>query len=254
MLRGEDTRRNTVKTGRLTVIVGVLSLVLGMPLAANAVPTTFGPTHYSSFAADSPFNSVPFSYFFLENFDDHLLNTPGVSVSPSTVVTAANDGFNGSIIDQVGLEGGCPAGGLSVPCDTLFGAGLPGFTFTFDAGILGSLPTHAGVVWTDGAGTTSFQAFAADGLTVLCSVGPVAIADGSFNGTTADDNFFGCSDAGGISKIVISNTSGGIEVDDLQYGAATVSGPSVPEPSTLLLLGSGLFGLVAFARRRDRRK
>jgi hypothetical protein len=241
-----------MNTRHLTVIVGVLFLVLGMPLGANAIPISYGPTHYSSFAADSPFKSVSFSYFFLENFDDHLLNTPGVSVSPPTVKTSANSGFSGSIIDQVGLEGGCPPGGVAVPCDTLFGGGLPGFTFTFDAGVLGSLPTHAGVVWTDGAGTTSFQAFAADGVTVLCSIGPVAIADGSVFGTTADDNFFGCSDAGGISKIAISNTSGGIEVDDLQYGR--VGAASVPEPSTLLLVGSGLLGLVAVAWRRDPRK
>jgi hypothetical protein len=80
--------------------------------------------------------------------------------------------------------------------------------------------------------------------------------DGSFNGTTAADNFFGCSDAGGISKIVISNTSGGIEVDDLQYGGGQAASgpPSVPAPSTLLLLGSGLFGLVAVARSRGRSK
>jgi hypothetical protein len=172
-----------MNTRHLTIIAGVLFLGLGMPLGANAVPTSYGPTHYSSFAADSPFKSVSFSYFFLEDFDDHLLNTPGVSVSPAAVKTSANSGFNGSIIDQVGLEGGCPPGGLAVPCDTLFGDGPTGLTFTFSAGVLGSLPTHAGVVWTDGAGTTSFQAFAADGLTVLCSIAPVAIADGSFFGT-----------------------------------------------------------------------
>ena len=229
-----------INYGRLLGLALVLVLGVG-----TAHATTFGPTAYSTFAASSPFASVSFSYFFLEDFDDHLLNTSGVSVNAG-VVTSANSGFNGSIIDQVGLNGGCAAGGLSVACDTLFGSGPTGLTFTFNAGTLGSLPTHAGVVWTDGDGTTSFSAFAPDGTTVVCSVGPVSIADGSFFGTTADDRFFGCSNAAGISKIFISNTSGGIEVDHLQYGREGATG--VPEPSSLLLIGSGLVGLL-FARR-----
>ena len=228
-------------------IVLAMLLILGVGTQAHA--TTFGPSAYTS-AASSPFASVSFSYFHLEDFDDHLLNTPGVSVSPGTAVTSANSGFNGSIIDQVGLNGGCPAGGLSVACDTLFfGSGATGLTFTFNAGTLGSLPTHAGIVWTDGDGTTSFAAYAPDGTTVVCSVGPVSIADGGqFFGTIVDDRFFGCSNAAGISKIFISNTSGGIEVDHLQYGREGATG--VPEPASLVLVASGLVGLV-FARRRQ---
>ena len=236
-----------MKLGKVLALALLLVFGVGTP----AYATTFGPTTYSTFAADSPFASVPFSYFFLEDFDDHALNTLGVNVSPS-VMTSANTGFNGSIIDQVGLPGGCAAGGLSVACDTLFGVGVLGFNFTFSAAALGSLPTHAGVVWTDGEGPTSFTAFATDGTTVVCSVGPVAIADGSFNGTTADDRFFGCSNPGGISRIFITNTSGGIEVDHLQYGREGDTVPGVPEPASLFLVVSGLVALAAARRCQGR--
>jgi hypothetical protein len=78
----------------------------------------------------------------------------------------------------------------------------------------------------------------------LGSIGPVAIADGSHNGETAEDRFFGATNAGGISRIFISNSSGGIEVDHLQYGA-------IPEPGTLVLLATGLAGLGMSRRKRN---
>ena len=57
--------------------------------------------------------------------------------------------------------------------------------------------------------------------------------------------------AGGISRVLITDTTPGggfffSTLDDLTYTAAA----SVPEPSTLLLLGSGLVGLIAWRRKR----
>jgi len=225
-----------------SIIVG-LAAAFGVPQPSGAA--LLGPSAYTS-TADSPFSPFAgFNYFHLENFDDHLLNTPGVTVSPG-VATAANSGFNGSIIDQVGLAGGCPAGGVAVACDTLFGNGATGLTFTFSAGVLGALPDAAGVVWTDGAGTITFEAFDENGVSLGQLVGDHA--DGSFNGTIVDDRFYGVTHSGGISRIFISNSSGGIEVDDLQYGRrAAING--VPEPGGLALLGLS-FALLAAARRR----
>jgi hypothetical protein len=74
-----------------------------------------------------------------------------------------------------------------------------------------------GIVWTDGLGTTLFEAFDAFGAPIEV-IGPVAIADGSINGETAEDRFFGASHSGGISSVRISNTIAGMEVDHLQYG------------------------------------
>jgi hypothetical protein len=230
--------------------IGLFLVALLMMVAVSTGPASaalLGPSAYAS-TADSPFSPFAgFTYFFIENFDDHLLNTPGVSVSPGTVKTSANSGFNGSIIDQVGLAGGCPSGGTTVACDTLFGGGVPGFTFTFDAGVLGALPDAVGVAWTDGAGTITFEAFDQSGISLGSLIGNHA--DGSFSGTIDDDRFYGATNSGGISKITISNSSGGIEVDDLQYGRRGVVS-EVPEPASLLLLGSGLVLLAGVVRRR----
>ena len=138
-------------------------------------------------------------------------------------------------------------GGLTVPCDTLFGAGVPGFTFTFDAGVLGVLPDAVGVVWTDGVGTITFTAFDENGISLGTVTGNHA--DGSVGGTIGDDRFYGATNSGGISKITISNQFGGIEVDDLQYGRrGQVS--AVPEPGTLMLLGVAFVGLSRARRRK----
>ncbi len=61
-------------------------------------------------------------------------------------------------------------------------------------------------------------------------IGPVAIADGSISGETAEDRFFGVTNPGGISSIRISNTAGGIEVDHLQYGVYAGAAPPPPPP------------------------
>jgi hypothetical protein len=106
-----------------------------------------------------------------------------------------------------------------------------------------------GVVWTDGAGDITFEAFDENGISL--GTVPGSHADGSVNGTIEDDRFYGATNAGGISAVRISNTSGGIEVDHLQYGGPlTVVG--TPFPGSLILVGAGLaaFGAARVARRK----
>ena len=247
------------------VLFGITILLVcatGLPRSAEAV--YLGPSEYLCFddgaiadcgGKDSPFVGLPFSYFHLETFEDHLLNTPGVSAVTGSGVTSMV-GFSGLIIDSVDEDDGLINGSGTNPGvktgDSFFGSGPTGIKFAFSEAALGTLPTHAGMVWTDGAGTISFEAFDAGGIS-LGIFGPFAHADGTFFGTTAEDRFYGVIEPGGISAIKLTNESGGIEVDHLQYGRLSDGGPGpepgvIPEPSSLLLFGLG--GMAAGVMRR----
>jgi RHS repeat-associated protein len=187
----------------------------------------FGPTPYLSFA-DSPLAGRSASYFHLENFEDHLLNTPGINASAGGVSSIV---FGSNLHDSVDADDGVIDGNGSAG-DAYFSAnGAAGITFTFNAGILGSLPTHAGIVWTDGAGQVFFEAFDRNGVSMGLR-GAYNFPDSVNNGTTAEDNFLGAYNKDGISGIKISNTAGGIEIDHLQYAFSTVNGPPIVNAGT----------------------
>jgi len=230
---------------RIRIAAVLLALSVGIAVEASAAP--FGPTPYLQ-ASDSPFTGLGFSYFFLENFEDHNLNTPGatgLTGGPTSIV------FGPGVHDSVDADDGA-IDGSGLNGDSWFNSGAS-TGFSFDATALGGLlPTHVGLVWTDGPFLTavSFVAFGSDGVTVVCAIGGSGFANTSFNGETAEDRFFGCSDPGGISRVTMTNTlGGGIEVDHLQYGRA---GVAVPEPGTLALVGLGSLLLGVRQRRRRR--
>jgi hypothetical protein len=214
-------------------------------LSALAAP--IGPSAYLQ-ASDSPFAAVDFSagYFHLEDFEDHALSTPGatgLTGGPTSIV------FGPGVHDSVDADDGA-LDGSGLLGDSWFNSGAS-TGFSFDAGALGALPTHVGLVWTDGPFSTpvTLTAWGADNVTVVCSIVAAAgFANSSFNGETAEDRFFGCADAGGIARIQLTNTlGGGIEVDHLQYGRAEAR--PVPEPASLALL---TLGIAVAARRRSR--
>lgn len=135
----------------------------------------------------------------LEDFEDALLNTPGVSGAGGGVTGP------GGITDSVDADDGA-IDGSGLLGRSYFGGGAAGFTFTFDETALG----------------------ASLGTIVAPNIG-----DGNFLSGTAEDRFFGVSNAGGISRIHIFNSvmtgaGSGIEADHLQYGGAQVQ--EVPEP------------------------
>jgi PEP-CTERM motif len=236
----------TSRTRTTIMALGTLAITAGW---AHAVP--IGPSPYLE-ASDSPFAGIDFSsgYFFLEDFEDHVLDTPGatgLTGGPTSVV------FGPSVHDSVdGDDGAVDGSGLSG--DSWFHSGAS-TGFSFSSAVLGSLPTHAGLVWTDGPFQTgvTFNAYGADGTTLVCNASGASIGDGTFSGTTAEDRFFGCIDFGGISRIeVINGLGGGIEVDHLQYGVADSEVTPVPEPGTLALfgIGSAVLGLRNKRKRR----
>ena len=229
----------------------VAALLFGVFARAEAAPILIGPhpgpgVPYLKFA-DSPFAAVDFSggYFHFEDFEDHLLNVPGVTGSGGGVTSVV---FGPSIHDSVDADDGT-IDGSGLAGDSWFRSpGVTGVTWTFDEVTLGALPTHVGIVWTDGAGTIGFEAFDKNGVSLGALAG--AHADGVHNGTTIDDRFYGVIDSAGIGSIRITNSSGGIEVDHLQFGNPGSAQNPIPEPGTIVLIALG--GVALLLRRRVR--
>lgn len=200
-----------------------------------------GPSSYTS-SADSPFFNAGLATFSLEDFEDGLLNTPGVSASAGTPLAfgALRDSVDA---DDAVIDGSGSAG------TSWYSNGLRSVSFTFDESVLGALPTHAGIVWTDVGftdtlfciGDVVFEAFDQNGIS-LGSIGPVTLGDGQADGGSAEDRFFGAVNLGGISSITLSMPqSGDWEMDHLQFG-------SVPSPGAVALLVAAMS--AARARRR----
>jgi len=213
---------------------------------ATSVQAQFqGPSPYLQFS-DSPFAGGTYQYFHLETFEDGALNTPGVTATGGTVIGPS------SLTDSVDADDGV-IDGSGTRGHSWYSNGVRTLRFDFSAVALETLPTHAGLVWTDvgvtdsglGFGDVRFEAFDSGGLSLGVLTGS-NLGDGAANGGTAEDRFFGMIHPGGISRIEMSvPTSSDWEVDHLQYGA-------VPEPGTLAVLTGALVGLAA--RRRPRRR
>lgn len=215
-------------------------LVLAGAASAKAATTFFGPSAYVS-AADAPVSASSFANYYLEDVEDNLINTLGLTVTgPSLCIAGFNCFVNTGLTDSVGNGGNGNLGRSS------WSAGSA--TVSFGAVALGSLPTFAGLVWTDGAGSIRFEAFDANGVSLGVLVGNHA--DGSHAGTLADDRFYGVSHSGGISRLLISNSAGGTEIDHIQYGVGSRGGV-VPEPATwaMMLVGFGFAGALIRRRR-----
>ncbi len=227
---------------RKTILLTGCAVMLSLgSSAAHANATAFlGPIPYLSYA-DSPFYGLSFNYFYLEDFEDRLLNTPGVTASQGFIWPDA--GFHDSVDGDDGVIDGRGSAGQSFGIKN--GGGI---TFTFNGDALGSYPTHAGIVWTDAESprTTSvyLQAFGPSGSS-LGVFGPHVMGDGTTLGTTAEDRFLGVVSVEGVSAITIFQGAGQMEVDHLQYGAM----PNIPAPGAILLGGIGA-GLVGWMRRR----
>jgi len=189
------------------VSIGTIGLCLACA-GATAQTQLLGPQSYVC-VQDSPFVGAP--GFAFEDMEDGLFDLPGVMTSGGQLIGP------GGLTDSVDCDDGV-IDGSGTDGRSFFGSGPIGITFTFDPLVFGQLPTAAGVVWTDGAGTITFEAFDAAGNSLGTLSG--MHANTSFFGETDEDRFYGVIHLGGLGSIHIRNSSGGIEVDHVQYANA----------------------------------
>ncbi len=177
-----------------------MSAIVAMTAATPGLAQLFGPVPYTR-SADTPagFGSGPLN---IENFEDAVI-APDLAIRGS-IVTPSN--VTDSVDYDDGLLDGFGRGG-----HTLQSSGVVRVEFL-------ARPTFAGLVWTDGAGQVTFEAFGPQGESLGVS-GPHALADGSSTGGTAEDRFFGLRSNLGISAIEV-RANGGIEIDHVQWQIA----------------------------------
>ena len=193
----------------------LLIAILVSPAQAGEPSPYITPQPYVRFF-DSPF-SVEHGYdFCLEDFEDGTLDIPGMTVTGTTVGPSGN---TDSVDDDDGVTDGSGLSGHS-----FFSLGGT-FTFTFAEDRANGYPTKFALVWTDGGPATpvSFEAFKPDGESYGIAT-PVLHADLSNGGETAEDRSYALEARGGISKVIITNATGGIEVDHVQLDRCVVCG------------------------------
>lgn len=188
------------------------------PDAGKVLPDgLIDPVSYRS-RADSPFVGVVLStYDHFEDWEDGMVNTPGVT--PSS--TQLGSDFGAGLIDSVDGDDGTVDG----VCQKIDGTCNDGFangtiSFTFDATALGGqLPTHVGIAWTDGSFNCDaiFEAYDATD-TLIGTRTATGVGDGSNSGTVEEDRYFAVVHRAGVKRIVVTSSSGGVEVDHLHYG------------------------------------
>jgi hypothetical protein len=232
---------------RHAVTASLLVPAMSAITAHAATATFFGPSAYLSAA------NIPVGFYgsgsptFLDNLEDGTLD--GNLTGSAGVVLKPSDPFGG-FVDSVDGDNGAIDGNGSRAHSWFSGDGPNGVRFSFGGGIL---PTAFGLVWTDGGGTITFSALDGNGNSLGSQIF-AGFSDDSILGTTAEDRYFGVQFADGIKSIFISNSSGGIEVDHIQYGAMEALPPptgTVPEPETLALSLAAL-ALMGFVRRNRR--
>lgn len=231
-----------MKTLKLSLVVGAAALALTSVASAGPIFLYDSGNNYTS-ASSSPFAAVSGSSgFWLENFEDGLVNSQGLSTVRGGVRGPDNNGFTDSVDGDDGTIDGNGSAGHSYLTYRASG----GLTFKFDAAALGGAPTYAGLVWTDGNpnAIVTFEAFDTNGQSLGVMTKQLGDAD-TGKGETAEDRFLGVEFDGGISMIRISSSFGGIEIDHVQYGYAVV-----PLPAPLALGVAGLGGVAFFRRRK----
>jgi len=196
-------------------------ITAGMLAIASVLPAHGAlTTYYSHYEQPS---DVPSGFYgggsaqHIEDMEAGVLRF-GISANTGGIIPPDFSGY----IDSVATDGN-PSDPLGNRGHSWFAGGS--VTFTFDAP-----HAAAGLVWTDGGfGCDVFAEFFRGG-TSLGMISLLALGDFSNFGSIEEDTFIGAFDPLGIDAIRVWNSSGGLEIDHVQFGETT----PVPEPSTYL--------------------
>ncbi len=186
-----------------------------------------------------------------EDMEEHPPNAWGIPASHG--IASGPAGLSDRVDPEDVLNGSGASG------HTWYFDGVSSITFTFSTALLGALPVHAGLVWTDlglanirkGFDSVLFEAFDT-GNNSLGLIGPSALGDGLFAGQTAEDRFFGITSAGGIGSVRISllhSTEQGLDNLQNDFRRLTQSAAGSGPAATLAMLVVGRTG-IGFTRRR----
>ncbi len=220
--------------------------VLFAPLRLDAVVTVFGPVPYQK-TSDSPFyEGIQGGTLYLEDFEDALLNTPGVSIAGGFPARFPGvDGDDGVLDNRSnGLIWRTHGGSLPEYGDVW------STEIKFESSEEQGYPKYAGLVLpgfsTLSEGFDSYDLFRAyDGLgndvTGDIRVKMVRLPPSTPSTSTLGNQFIGIYSDNGISKVLLAGTA----LDHLQYGYA------IPEPGSALMLATA-GSLVLLRRQRDR--
>jgi hypothetical protein len=233
-----------------------MALIVALPSqSAHAALTSLGPLPYTS-PADSPLAANPAWTTHIENFEDGVLNIPGVVEVPLPPGVGSEDPPPGGVdpipgvvlppgpnTDSVDGDDGAIDGSGRNGRSHYTGNGGSGIEYTFSSAVLGALPTHAGIVWTDLSNAADVFLEAFDGSNA--SLGILAagdLNDGVSTSETAEDRFLGWTHPAGILRIRVYQSGSDMEVDHLQYGIL------VPEPTAWAMIACA--GMLAAMKRR----
>ena len=206
-----------------TLITTITDGKVGEPVSGSTItlrPIYTPDTPYLSLD-DSPFRHLGFSSFYLEDFEDGAPNERGLSISDG-VLQEAGKSLTDSVDGDDGATDGSGNDGRSWHAN-----GANELMLSFDADALGGqLPTHVGFALTDivAAAEVSVRAYDVSG-ELIGDIEPTRFGDGSNNGETDEDRFFGLNYEGGISQFAISVPRTGWEIDHIQYGVASDNPP-----------------------------